>query len=45
VKQPVPQLGDESVSFEDVNNFYSFWYGTVFLQSEFVFLTCNMHQS
>jgi len=28
VKQPVPQLGDDSVSFEDVNNFYSFWYGT-----------------
>ena len=28
MKKPVPQLGDDNISFEDVNNFYSFWYIT-----------------
>ncbi|KAI0219481.1 DnaJ-like subfamily C member 2 [Lamellibrachia satsuma] len=26
VKKWVPVLGDDSISFEDVNNFYSYWY-------------------
>lgn len=26
IKKKVPQLGDDSTSFEDVNRFYAFWY-------------------
>ena len=49
MKQPVPQLGDETLSFENVNSFYSFWYGTdtdiVHNEMDLCLLVFHVHQS
>lgn len=35
VRQPVPQLGGDEATFEEVNTFYSFWYNDLWRSCDY----------